>query len=471
MDTELARNLIDAAWDDSIVPELVDYIRIPNKSPLYDPDWFEHGYMEQAVTLIEAWCRNQPIDGMTVEVVRLDGRTPLIFMEIPGASDDCVVLYGHLDKQPEMVGWDADLGPWQPVIKDDKLYGRGGADDGYSAFAALTAIRALQEQNLPRARCVVIIEACEESGSDDLPYYIDALAERIGTPSLVICLDSGCGNYDQLWCTTSLRGTVGGSLTVEMLTEGVHSGDAGGIVPSTFRILRQLMSRLEDETSGEICPDLFTVQIPEQRRRQAERAAAVLGTAVFDKFPFVEGGAALTENLPELVLNRTWRSALEVTGAAGLPAMLEAGNVARPVTTVKLSVRIPPTCDPVAAGDSLKALLEEEPPYGARVTFAPEISCVGWDAPPTSKWLTQSLDAASHAFFGAEAVHMGEGGSIPFMGMLGEKFPEAQFLVTGVLGPKSNAHGPNEFLHIPTGKKVTGCVAKVLHDQYTQHRT
>jgi acetylornithine deacetylase/succinyl-diaminopimelate desuccinylase-like protein len=471
MDTELARNLIDAAWDDSIVPELVDYIRIPNKSPLYDPDWFEHGYMEQAVTLIEAWCRNQPIDGMTVEVVRLDGRTPLIFMEIPGASDDCVVLYGHLDKQPEMVGWDADLGPWQPVIKDDKLYGRGGADDGYSAFAALTAIRALQEQNLPRARCVVIIEACEESGSDDLPYYIDALAERIGTPSLVICLDSGCGNYDQLWCTTSLRGTVGGSLTVEMLTEGVHSGDAGGIVPSTFRILRQLMSRLEDETSGEIRPDLFTVQIPEQRRRQAERAAAVLGTAVFDKFPFVEGGAALTENLPELVLNRTWRSALEVTGAAGLPAMLEAGNVARPVTTVKLSVRIPPICDPVAASDSLKALLEEEPPYGARVTFAPEIPCVGWDAPPTSKWLTQSLDAASHAFFGAEAVHMGEGGSIPFMGMLGEKFPEAQFLVTGVLGPKSNAHGPNEFLHIPTGKKVTGCVAKVLHDQYTQHRT
>ena len=470
MDTEIARSLIDAAWDESIVPELVDYIRIPNKSPLYDPEWFEHGFMEQAVTLIETWCRNQSITGMTVEVVRLEGRTPLIFMDIPGASDDCVVLYGHLDKQPEMVGWDADLGPWQPVIKADKLYGRGGADDGYSAFAALTAIRALDEQNIPHARCVVIIEACEESGSDDLPYYIDALAERIGTPSLVICLDSGCGNYEQLWCTTSLRGNVGGSLSVEMLTEGVHSGDAGGIVASTFRILRQLMSRLEDETTGEIRSDLFSVQIPEQRRQQAQRAAEILGNTVFDKFPFVEGGKALTDDLPELVLNRTWRAALEVTGAAGLPAMVEAGNVARPLTTVKLSVRIPPTCDPVAASKGLKTLLEDEPPYGARVTFEADTSCLGWDAPPTSDWLTHSLDAASHAFFGAEAVHMGEGGSIPFMGMLGEKFPDAQFLVTGVLGPKSNAHGPNEFLHIPTGKKITGCVSKVLRDHYQRHQ-
>jgi len=471
MDTEIARSLIDVAWDESIVAELVDYIRIPNKSPLYDPEWFEHGFMEQAVTLIETWCRKQPITGMTVEVVRLEARTPLIFMDIPGASDDCVVLYGHLDKQPEMVGWDAGLGPWQPVIKGDKLYGRGGADDGYSAFAALTAIRALDEQNIPHARCVVIIEACEESGSDDLPYYIDALAERIGTPSLVICLDSGCGNYEQLWCTTSLRGNVGGSLCVEMLTEGVHSGDAGGIVASTFRILRQLMSRVEDETTGEIRSDLFSVQIPEQRRQQAQRAAEILGNTVFDKFPFVDGGQALTDDLPELVLNRTWRAALEVTGAAGLPAMVEAGNVARPLTTVKLSVRIPPTCDPVAASQGLKTLLEDEPPYGARVTFEADTPCLGWDAPPTSDWLRHSLDAASHAFFGAEAVHMGEGGSIPFMGMLGEKFPDAQFLVTGVLGPKSNAHGPNEFLHIPTGKKITGCVSKVLRDHYQRHQS
>ena len=469
MDTERARQLIDSTWDESIVPELVEYIRIPNKSPLYDPQWAEHGFMEQAVELISRWCERQPIDGMSLEVVRLAGRTPLIFIDIPGDNDDCVVLYGHLDKQPEMVGWDEDLGPWKPVIKGDKLYGRGGADDGYSAFASLTAIRALREQHVPLARCVVIIEACEESGSDDLPYYIDALASRIGTPSLVICLDSGCGNYDQLWSTTSLRGSVGGALTVEMLTEGVHSGDAGGIVPSTFRLLRKLISRIEDETTGEILPDMFTVQIPEQRRSQAARAAAVLGSGVFSKFPFVEGGSPPTDNLVELVLNRTWRSALEVTGAAGLPAMADAGNVARPLTKAKLSIRIPPTCDPTAAGDALKNLLEAEPPYGARVTFEPEISCVGWDAPPTSDWLAKSLDTASQAFFGAEAVHMGEGGSIPFMGMLGDKFPEAQFLVTGVLGPKSNAHGPNEFLHIPTGKKVTGCVARVLHDHFVQY--
>ena len=466
MDTEQARRFIDEQWDRSIVPTLVDYIRIPNKSPLFDPDWMSHGYMDQAVELIEAWCRAQPIDGLTLEVVRLEGRTPLIFMDIPGDSDTCVLLYGHLDKQPEMVGWESGLGPWEPVIRDDKLYGRGGADDGYAAFAALTAIRTLQEQRIPRARCVVIIEACEESGSGDLPYYIDALTERIGTPDLVVCLDSGCGNYDQLWATTSLRGNVSGVLSVQTLTEGVHSGDAGGIVPSTFRILRQLLGRLEDEHTGELKPGFLHTQIPEQRRTQAAHAAQVLQTRVFDKFPWVAGAQPSTTDLSELVLNRTWRPALEVTGAAGLPVLAEAGNVARPETRVKLSLRIPPTCEPLAASEALTELLVSDPPNGAKVSFEADTPCVGWDAPPTSVWLDRAVNNASNAFFGADAVHMGEGGTIPFMGMLGDKFPQAQFLITGVLGPHSNAHGPNEFLHLPTGKKLTGCVAQVIEAHY-----
>ena len=468
MQTQRALDLIGEVWDSSIVPSLVEYIKIPNKSPLFDPDWAANGYMEDAVSLIADWCRAQPVEGLRVEVVRLEGRTPLIFMELPGESESCVLLYGHLDKQPEMTGWTPGLGPWQPVIRDDKLYGRGGADDGYAAFGAITALRALQEQGVPHARCVVVIEASEESGSYDLPYYIDALNDRIGQPDLVVCLDAGCGNYDQLWCTTSLRGTVSGDLKVGMLTEGVHSGNAGGIVPSTFRILRQLLSRLEDEHTGAVLPDIFNVQIPPQRREQAARAAAVLGDQVFDHFPWVKNGNPTTGELAELVLNRTWRPAMEVIGADGLPELTEAGNVARPYTTVKLSMRVPPTCDPVSASQTLADVLETDPPYGASVEFTPDTPCVGWEAPPTSPWLAASADAASRECFGAQAVHMGEGGSIPFMGMLGEKFPDAQFLITGVLGPKSNAHGPNEFLHIPTGKRVTGCVSMVLADHFRQ---
>ncbi len=455
-------------WDESALPELVEYIRIPNKSPMFDPDWEKHGYMEQVVKQFERWCLTRNIPGMWLEVVRLPGRTPLIYMEIPGDSDNTVLLYGHLDKQPEMSGWREGLGPWQPVLDGDKLYGRGGADDGYATFASLISIMALKDQNIPHARCVVIIEACEESGSYDLPYYIDALADRIGKPELVICLDSGCGNYDQLWCTTSLRGLIGGELKIEILEEGVHSGDASGIVPSSFRILRQLLNRIDDCNSGWISTLEFTTDIPEKRIEQAKLAASVLGESVYAKFPFVPGAIPVVDDPSELILNRTWRPALAITGADGLPAIANAGNVLRAGTSVKISLRLPPTADAKAATKKLKSLLENDPPYGARINFTPDWSASGWHAPDLQHWLEQAIDHASVNYFGNSAMYMGEGGTIPFMGMLGEKFPDAQFLITGVLGPHSNAHGPNEFLHLPTAKKLTCCVAEVIAKHYLQ---
>ncbi len=466
IDSAAVDRFVADKWDAEIVPQLVEYIRIPNKSPMFDADWVEHGYMDQAVTLMETWARAQTIPGMQVEVVRLEGRTPLIFIEIPAANggndEDCVLLYGHLDKQPEMTGWDDDLGPWKPVIKGDRLYGRGGADDGYAIYGSLTAVMALHEQKLPHARCVILIEACEESGSYDLPAYVDHLADRIGMPSLVVCLDSGCGNYDQLWCTTSLRGLAGGNFTVKVLSEGVHSGDASGVVPSSFRLLRQLLSRLEDENSGRIIVEGLHAEIPAERLAQARQAADVLGTDVYDKFPLLDGMSPMSDDLTELVLNRTWRPALSITGVDGLPSLDSAGNVLRPHTSVKLSLRLPPTLDGKRAGEILKQVLLDNPPNGATVELELEKSSTGWNAPSQSPWLTQAIEGASQAHFGAPAMYMGEGGSIPFMGMLGEKFPGAQFMITGVLGPHSNAHGPNEFLHIPMGKRVTSSVAHVI---------
>jgi acetylornithine deacetylase/succinyl-diaminopimelate desuccinylase-like protein len=372
-----------------------------------------------------------------------------------------VLLYGHLDKQPEMSGWEEGLGPWTPVRRGDQLFGRGAADDGYAAFASLTAIEAVDRQKVPRARCVVLIEACEESGSYDLQPYVDHLAARIGTPSLVVCLDSGCGNYDQLWGTTSLRGLVGGDLSVEVLREGVHSGDASGIVASSFRILRQLLSRVEDEKTGVVVQD-FQVKIPEDRLAQAKVAAGVLKDDVYDKFPFVSGMRPMSEDRVELALNRTWRPTLSITGMDGIPATKDAGNVLRPRTVARVSLRLPPTADAEAAARRLKQIFEADPPLSAKVTFTYEAPGAGWNAPAMAPWLEQAVDRASQDYFGKPSVHYGEGGTIPFMGMLGAKFPRAQFLITGVLGPGSNAHGPNEFLHVPTGKKLTAAVASVL---------
>jgi acetylornithine deacetylase/succinyl-diaminopimelate desuccinylase-like protein len=454
-------------WDNSALPQLVDYIRIPNKSPAFDRDWEQHGHMEQVVQQFAVWCRAQALPGMTLEIMRLPGRTPLIYMDIPGAGAQTILLYGHLDKQPEMTGWRDGLGPWKPVLEGDRLYGRGGADDGYATFASLIALLALKEQNIPHHRCVVLIEACEESGSYDLPFHIDALADRIGNPNLVICLDSGCGNYDQLWCTTSLRGLIGGVLTVDVLTEGVHSGDASGIVPSSFRVLRQLLDRIDDPASGLVRDSAFNVEITAQRIEQARRAADVLDGDVYRRFPFAGGTGPMHDDPAELILNRTWRPALSVTGADGLPPPPNAGNVLRPSTTLKLSLRLPPTCNAEQAGKRLKSLLETDVPYGAKVTFKLDWSGQGWHAPPMVPWLEKAVDEASRHYFGGKpAMHMGEGGTIPFMGMLGEKFPDAQFLITGVLGPGANAHGPNEFLHVPTAKRLTACVAEVIERHY-----
>ena len=466
MDNKKTAEFVNGMWDESIIPTLCEYIKVPNKSPLFDPDWDAHGYMEQAVQLIEAWCQTQPIKGITIEIVRIEGRTPVLFMDIPGDSDDVVLLYGHYDKQPEFSGWNEDLSPWEPVIKDGKLYGRGGADDGYATFGSLTAIRALQEQGIPHAHCVVLIEGCEESGSFDLPYYFDLLGERLGSPGLVVCLDAECGNYDQLWCTTSLRGNLTGTLRADVLTEGVHSGGAGGIVPSSFRVLRKLLSRIEDEDNGKLLPEALYAEIPEQRTEQARLAADTLDASVYEKYPWAVSNPSPSESPYELLLNNTWRPVLSVTGAEGLPELVNAGNVQLPYATLKLSFRLPPTCDADDAAVAIKDILEAEPPPLSKVHFSADSTMAGWNAPPVADWLEASMHRASAAFFGKPSMYMGTGGTIPFMGMLGETFPDAQFLVTGLLGPSSNAHGPNEFLHIETGKRLTSCVAQVLEDHF-----
>jgi len=470
MQLDQANATIERLWQESITDELVEYIRIPAKSPHFDPDWEKNGYIDEAVEHIARWCREQPIEGLEVEIVRLEGRTPLIFMEVPGTIEDTVLLYGHLDKQPEMSGWSDGLGPWKPVIKDGRLYGRGGADDGYAAYASLAAIRALQEQKMPHARFVLLIEGCEESGSYDLPAYIDHLSARIGSPSLVVCLDSGAGNYEQLWVTTSLRGMVAGTLHVEILTEGVHSGMASGIVPSSFRIARQLISRLEDEETGRILPDSLQVEVLEQRRAQLAAVAEELGDGVHSAFPWVEGARPVGDAPLDRLLRRNWASALSVTGAGGLPELGSAGNVLRPGTSLKLSMRLPPTLDGDQATEQVRKILESDPPYGAKVRFEPEAGATGWNAPEVAAWLDRACQNASQAVWGKPAMYMGEGGTIPFMAMLGESFPQAQFLITGVLGPKSNAHGPNEFLHLSYASKLTAVVASVLADHGARER-
>ncbi len=473
LDDAQALSDVSAQWDRDIVKQITDYITIPAKSPSFDADWAGHGHIDTVMRNAAAWVEAQKVEGLKLEIVRLEGRTPVLFFEVPAtktASTDTVLMYGHLDKQPEFTGWRNDLGPWTPKYEDGKLFGRGGADDGYAVYASIAAIQALKSQKVAHPRIVGLVETCEESGSYDLLPYVDALRTRLGEVGLVICLDSGAGNYDQLWLTTSLRGMASGVLKVEILTEGVHSGDASGLVPSSFRIMRQVLDRLEDSKTGRLLPQSFHCEIPAERLAQAQVTAHILGDQIYKRFPWAhyDCGGATTFALPtttdpvEALLNRTWKPTLSVTGAEGFPEMANAGNVLRPYTAFKLSLRLPPLVDAGSAVQELKALLEDNAPYQAKVTFESAGGATGWNAPSTSPWFQKALDDASQAHYGAPCGTIGQGGTIPLMNMLSQGFPKAQMMVCGVLGPKSNAHGPNEFLHVPYAKKITAAVAHVI---------
>jgi len=456
-----ALRFVDSFWEDRVLPTLRDYIEIPNQSPLFDTDWERHGYMDDAVALVKAWCEEHIPSNAEITVHTCAGRTPLLLIDIPGSLPGQVLLYGHLDKQPPCSGWREGLDPWSPVREGDLLYGRGSADDGYAVFACIGAIALLEAQGIPCPRCVLLMECSEESGSPDLAYYLDRLQDRIGIPDLVVCLDSGCGNYEQLWVTTSLRGLIGGNLTVEVLRDGVHSGDASGVVPSSFRIIRALLDRIEDRETGEIV-EAFQVAIPPRTLEQIGRAADALGADHFRRLPVVGDLSTVGATTFDNVVNRTWRPALEITGAGDLPALDAAGNVLRPCTSLKLSLRLPPTLDATWAGATLARMLQTDPPYQARVSYAAEWEASGWQSPPFSGWLDSALQESSTTFFGRPAIYSGEGFSIPFMPALVQAFPNTQFVVTGVLGPHSNAHGPNEFLHLGMAKQLTACVGELV---------
>jgi len=467
---------VSRSWDDDIVHRLHEYVEVPAKSPSFDPQWAQHGWLHRVLHAAADWVHAQQVPGLQLEIIELPGRTPVLFFEVPATraasegSQQTVLMYGHLDKQPEFNGWRSDLGPWTPKYQDGLLYGRGAADDGYAVYASVAAIQALQRQQVPHPRIVGLIETGEESGSPDLIPYIDALRVRMGDVGLVMCLDSGAGNYDQLWLTTSLRGLASGVLKVEILTEGVHSGDASGLVPSSFRIMRQVLDRLEDSRNGHLLPASFHCEVPQERVAQARAAAAILGEEVYRRFPWAHhdcGGstqvALPTTTYPlEALLKRSWQPTLSVTGAEGFPSLQDAGNVLRPYTAFKLSLRLPPLVDAATAVAELKTLLEDNAPYQANVTFHAQGAASGWNAPATAPWFEQALNQASLAHFGAPVGHIGQGGTIPLMNLLSQGFPAAQMMVCGVLGPKSNAHGPNEFLHVPYARRLTAAVAQVI---------
>ncbi len=456
-------------WNKNVKTTLDTYMTIPNVSPAYDAQWKEHAYIDDAMNLYEQWAIQNAPSRATVKVQRIENKTPLLIVDIPARAyenDDVILMYGHLDKQPPMTGWREGIETFAATYEGDRLYGRGGADDGYALFSAILACQHLENNEITHARQVIVIEASEESGSPDLPDHLAMLDQTLDQPlgpvSLVVCLDSGCLDYEHLWITQSLRGLLQINVGVRVLDQGTHSGGAGGIVPSAFHVLRELIDRICEPASGKITLPELKVDVPDYVSDGAQKAAEILGSTDAHGLPFADGVQPLQENISDQIIANTYEPALEIIGVDGIPALSSAGNVLRPEITLALSFRLPPGVDPHIAAGAITEKLLSDVPYNAHVTVVVDSLATGWSAPEPEEWISQCCEQASNMYFDSDVQVMGEGGTIPFMAMLGEKYPAAQFMVTGVLGPGSNAHGPNEFLHIPTAHKVTGCVAHVL---------
>ena len=472
MDLSPLYETISALWERHSLPALQTFVSRKSLSPGFDPDWQENGILS-LVCREAAEFGKQFFPKGDFEVLEEKGRSPCLFFSIPGAGGSprdtsrTVFFYGHLDKQPPANGWSEGLGPWEPVIRDGRLYGRGSADDGYSVYAALTVIRSLEELGIPHPRCVGLIETREETGSDDLPYFLEKIRGRCGRPALVCVLDSGAGNYEQLWLTSSLRGACFGTLRVRILNSGMHSGTASAVVPSSFDIVRILLDRVQDPVSGTFKDPVFSVDIPAYRLQEIQETAKVTGQDFFRNFPWSsnsDGGHSHPrfQKPSEAMLAQCWFPSLSVTGAAGLPDLGNAGNMLRAETALRLSVRIPPSLSPSIALQSLKKSLTEDPPFNADVRFENSEALPGWDAPKESLWFRQACNESSLAMWGKPVMHIGEGGSIPILALFQSQFPEAQFAVTGVLGPGSNAHGANESLQLDYVKKFMTCIGHLV---------
>ncbi|KAG5493588.1 hypothetical protein JIQ42_01960 [Leishmania sp. Namibia] len=455
---------VGAEWDASIIPALSAYIEVPNQSPDFDPHWATNGLMKKAFEILIDWVKGQKLLGLSYELMEVEGKTPFLLVEIAGTepTNNSVLMYGHMDKQPPLRPWAEGLDPHKAVMRDGKLYGRGGADDGYAIFSAITSVAVLQRHGIPHGRVVVVIEACEESGSFDLDYYMEQCKERIGNVDLMVCLDSGCLNYDQIWLTTSLRGVTGGVLNVQTLTEGMHSGVAGGVVPDTFRIARELLDRIEDSKTGKVLFPEAYCKIPDHVVKSMESMRSM---PFKQQFATADGVSMESGDNVELALRNFWKPSLTVTGA-NLPEPSIAGNVIRTLTSLKLSLRVPPLVDSEKATQAMAKVLVADPPYGAKVWFEPEVPGDGCATPDLKPWLANALNEGSKMAYGNPLAFQGMGGAIPFISTLVKTYPQAQFVVTGVLGPKSNAHGPNEFLHVEYAKGLTFAISRIVAEHF-----
>ncbi|CDW83647.1 peptidase m20 [Stylonychia lemnae] len=470
MESKDTATIVDEHYDSWFVPGLSDFVRVPNLTMMADNNFATNGLIQQAMECVDNYINKLDVQGLKRHVFHPEGSNPLVVYVIDGSEGATrnVMLYGHLDKQPWGAGWEEGLAPNDPQIRGDYMYGRGSSDDGYSAFATMLAVKSIQLAGGKLPRVVLVLETEEESGSPNLIPLLNLAEDVIGKPDACFCMDSGALDYDQLWLTSSLRGVCNVDLTIEGGKVGYHSGETGGIIPETFRVARALLNRLDNCDTGRVTEDL-QVPVPDFKQQEADSLSEKYGDKLFKKYNLNEGVQYINEdNIPELYLNKVWRPNLSITGAEGLPPIAAAGNVLRPKTTIRCSMRLCPAFDAHEAEKIITNKLTTDVPYNAKVTVSGGHAGNGWCQKHLQEWLHNALTEAGHKFFGGKDYgSFGEGGSIPFLNELQKKYPDTQIVAMGLVGPGANIHGPNENINLVYAKKLVKTLAHVINQAGT----
>ena len=460
MDKKSFEKYIEKMFTYNMIPNLMNFIRIPNLSPAYDYEWNTNGLLLKAANLIIAYAKSLEIKNAQINLIQDKGYSPLIFIEIPASRPNdnrTVLLYAHFDKQPHGTGWDDDKGPTKPVIQNGRLYGRGSADDGYASFSMLTAIKACQEHNCPLPRICLIFEGAEESTDEHLTYYFNKLLPIIGENVIAfIPLDSGCADYDRLWITNSLRGVCDYEINIQTLDNNISFGpEASGRIAENLFILRKAIDAVMDTSTGDVKIEEFYVKdIPEEIQEEMDKEIEIVGEQFFKEIPLYEGVKPLKTDIKEAMINNRWKPTCSILGIDNCPKIEDNGFGVKKSITVKMSMRLPPGIDSHAALEALKKVVKENIYFDAKVKFLSAEVADGWKLTNFSEKTKNVLNKASKEYFGNELVFKGMGGSIPFITYFQTKYPNADVICTGILGADCFEHGPNENLHLEACKKM-----------------
>ena len=471
MEPKILHETISKIFNTTTLPNLMNFIRIPNTSPEFDPDWDKNNLLLKASKLIITFIKTLQLKNTEITLLKDENHTPFILTETKSSKEkekNTILFYAHIDKQPNCEGWDKGKSATNPIIENGRLYGRGSIDDGYAIYSILTAIKYCQDNNLFTNRIICIFECSEESSSDDLNYYFDKLIPFFGNDiSLFCCVDLTCLDYKKMWIVNCIRGVMDFDVKIYTLNNDIYSNFTKGVFPDNFMIFRKLCDLLRNEKGEFLIPELIISEdkIPKDRKKELEEASKEIGIDFIKVLPLYNNTKPMKDDIYKLLLNNIWKVSMIIKGIDGIPDKKYEGNILSKGLKARIQMRIPPLLNGKKAFEAIKKKFIENTPFNSKV----EVEMIGiddgWNDKNFSERSKNVFNYVSKIGFGNDVGFKFDGGSVPFIQYFENKYPKSQIANLGIRGYECNEHGPNESIDLDACKKFIAALV-ILMSEY-----